>query len=135
MKKISCSGVIFLTNDNKILLEDRRIINKHGELWSFFGGSMKEGETHEQAMRREIKEEMGYEIDNYNFFKKYTFIPSNNSNLELTYYMYTAQAPDIKSLNIHKKGGIKEFSPEEALNLQITDTDKQIIRDLIAELD
>ena len=134
MKKCSCAGVIFITDEKKILLEDRRRINKHGEEWSFFGGSMEQRETHEQAMKREIKEEMGFEIDNYKYFKKYTFIPSNNPNLELTYHMYISQAPNINSLDIHEKGEIGEFYPEEALNLVITDIDKKIIRDFIAEL-
>lgn len=134
MERISCSGVIFVTDKKKILLEDRGRINKHGEEWSFFGGSIEQGETHEQAMKREIKEEMGYEIQNYKYFNKYTFIPSNNPDLELTYYMYIAPAPDIHSLNIHKKAGINEFHPEEALKLKITDIDKKIIRDLIMEL-
>ena len=134
MKKISCAGVIFVTDDNRILLEDRRRINKHGEQWSFFGGSMEEGETHEQAMKREIEEEMGFNVENYKYFNKYTFIPSNKPDLELTYHMYVAKAPDIKSLNIHKKGGIREFSLEEALKLEITDIDKKRIRDLMEEL-
>lgn len=131
MKKISCAGVIFLTDENNILLEDRRRINKHGEEWSFFGGSVEKGETHEEAMKREIQEEMGFEIKDYKYFKKYTFIPSNKPDLELTYHMYIAQVENKKVFNIHKKGGIGEFSLEEALELEIMDIDKEIIRDLM----
>ncbi len=133
MNKISCAGVIFLTSDNKVVLEDRRKINKHGEHWSFFGGSVEEGESYEEAMRREIKEEMGFEIQWYKFFKKYTFVPDNNPNLELTYYMYLAKAPDFKILDIHKQGGVGIFTFEQAMNLEITEIDKKIILDIMNE--
>ncbi|MBI2356540.1 NUDIX hydrolase [Candidatus Dojkabacteria bacterium] len=130
MQKIECAGVIFITSDNKILLEDRRKIKKHGEHWSFFGGSIEKGETPEQAMKREINEEMGYRIDNYTLFNKYTFIPVNKPDLELTYYMYLAKAPLIKDLKIHSRGGIKGFTLRQALRLRITDKDKDILREV-----
>lgn len=134
MKKISCAGVIFITSENKLLLEDRRKIKKHGEHWSFFGGSVEKGETHKKAMKREIREETGIDIEDYKYFKKYKFIPENNQNLELTYHMYIAKAPDINKLKIHKKGDVKEFTFKEALNLKITQKDKEIIKDVEAFL-
>ncbi|OGC43768.1 hypothetical protein A3J98_00580 [candidate division WS6 bacterium RIFOXYC1_FULL_33_10] len=134
MNKISCAGVIFLTSDNKVLLEDRRKINKHGEHWSFFGGSVEKGETHKQAMKREIKEEMGYDIKKYSYFKKYTFIPTNKPDLQLTYHMYLAKAPDIDTLNIHSRGGIKVFTLKQALRLKITEKDKEILNDIRVSL-
>lgn len=130
MNKISCAGVIFITPDNKVLLEDRRRIKKHGEHWSFFGGSVEAGETHEETMKREIREEIGYQIEDYKYFKKYTFIPKNNPNLELTYHMYTAKAPNLSTLTVHSRGGIKEFTFKQALRLRITEKDKEILRDI-----
>lgn len=56
MNIIHCAGVIFLTKENRVLLEDRRKIKKHGEHWSFFGGSVEEGETPEQTMKKGIAE-------------------------------------------------------------------------------
>ncbi|MDY0097210.1 MAG: NUDIX hydrolase [Candidatus Dojkabacteria bacterium] len=134
MQKISCAGVIFLTSKNKVLLEDRRRIKKHGEHWSFFGGSIEKGETHKQAMKREIREEIGYDIKRYSYFKKYTFVPTNKPDLELTYHMYIAKAPDIEVLNIHKRGGIKAFTIKQALRLRITQKDKQILKDVLTYL-
>ena len=129
MNKIYCSGVIFISN-NKLLLEDRRNINKHGEHWSFFGGSIEKGETHKEAMIREIKEEMGFDIKEYKYFNKYTFIPNNNPNLEITYHMYISKSPDLNILKIHSRGGVKEFTFKQALRLKITDIDKKIIKDV-----
>lgn len=86
-------------------------------------------------MKREIREETGIDIKSYKYFKKYTFIPQNNHNLELTYHIYIAKAPDINKLKIHERGNVKEFTFKEALKLKITQEDKEIITDLEAFLD
>ena len=67
MKLIECSGVIFLDSNNRVLLEDRRRIKKHGEHWSFFGGTKEKDESVEQCLLREIKEELGLKLVDYNF--------------------------------------------------------------------
>ena len=130
MQKISCAGVIFITSDNKVLLEDRRKIRKHKEHWSFFGGSVEKGETHEETMKREIEEETGFRIKEYKYFKEYTFIPNNNPDLELTYHMYIAQAPGLDTLTIHSRGGIKAFTFKQAFRLSTTEKDKEILNDV-----
>jgi len=128
MRKIRCSGAIFLDGKNRILLEDRRKIRKHGEHWSFFGGTMKDRETKEETLKREIWEEMHYKIRRYSFFKKYTFTPIKT--LHLTYYMYIAPCPKFNEIIIHKKASAKLFTLNQALKLRITDIDKKIIMDI-----
>lgn len=127
MKHIKCSGVIF-HDVLRLLLEDRRRINKHGEHWSFFGGVIEEGESIEEALKKEIMEELSYPLKAYTFFKKYTFNP--NKELKLTYYMFTTSLPDFKELKVYKKAKIKLWTFKQALRLKITDIDKRIIRDL-----
>jgi mutator protein MutT len=131
MKKIHCAGVIFITSENKVLLEDRRRIKKHQEHWSFFGGSVEKGETHEEAMIREIREETNFLIKDYEYFKKYVFSPKEKPDLELTYHMYLARSPNLKKMKIHERGGAKEFTFKQALKLRITEKDKEILRDVL----
>ncbi len=130
MRKISCAGVVFINENNKVLLEDRRRIKKHGEHWSFFGGSIEEDETPEQTMKREIKEEMGFDMKDYKYFNKYVFVPKNNPDLEITYHMYIAKTPNIDELTIHSKGDKKEFTIKQALRLKITEKDREILKDV-----
>ena len=54
-------GVIF--NDARDILISQRSTDSHqGGLWEFPGGKIEEGETLEQALGRELKEELGIAI-------------------------------------------------------------------------
>lgn len=49
--------------EGKMLLEHRSNIRKSFPgYWALFGGRIEEGEKPEQAVRREIKEELGYDL-------------------------------------------------------------------------
>lgn len=132
MKKIVCAGAIFIDDNNYVLLEDRRKIKKHGEHWSFFGGTKEKGETIKECLVREIKEELNYDLLNYDFFIKYNF---QVENLDLTYHMYIATMPDLTKLKVHKKASLKKFSIKQALRLKITSADKYIFTKLQSFLD
>lgn len=62
---------IFYTPDKRILLQDRRDRSKVGEEWGFFGGSIEEGETPEQAMLREMQEELAFTPTEYTYIGLY----------------------------------------------------------------
>ncbi|MCB2078794.1 MAG: (deoxy)nucleoside triphosphate pyrophosphohydrolase [Novosphingobium sp.] len=47
----------------KVLMQQRRLTAVHGGLWEFPGGKVEAGETPEQALAREIREELAVEID------------------------------------------------------------------------
>jgi len=71
MKKIAA---IILENDNRELLLYLRD-NKPGipfpNCWDLIGGHVEEGETPEEALIREVKEELGITLDDFRFFRKY----------------------------------------------------------------
>jgi len=72
MKKCTCdlckfenpktSTAAIIINDQKLLVVKRNYEPFKGD-WDFLGGFAQEGETPEEAHKREIKEELGVEID------------------------------------------------------------------------
>ena len=52
-----------ILKDNKVLICQRKEDDAFPLLWEFPGGKVEERETHPQALVREIKEELGVEIE------------------------------------------------------------------------
>jgi mutator protein MutT len=69
MKKIIVTGGAIIKDEKgRILLQKR---SDYGN-WGLPGGAMEPGESIEETMIREVKEETGLTIDDYNFYSVYT---------------------------------------------------------------
>lgn len=55
------AGVIY--KNNKFLIAQRNLKKAQGGLWEFPGGKVEEGESYENALAREIKEEFNANIE------------------------------------------------------------------------
>lgn len=55
------AGVIY--KDNKFLIAQRNLKKAQGGLWEFPGGKVEKGESYENALTREIKEEFNANIE------------------------------------------------------------------------
>lgn len=65
-------SLLLIVKDNKFLLVKRSPEDDyHPNQWALPGGSMEEGETPEEALIREVREELGISVSNYNFFNDY----------------------------------------------------------------
>ncbi len=62
MKSVTAA---ILIKEDKILIAKRSGIDKQAGKWEFPGGTVEDGETHEQCLKREMKEE--FDIDEKRF--------------------------------------------------------------------
>lgn len=67
IKRTIVSALIF-SKDDKLLMgkKDPTKGGVYSDCWHIPGGGIDEGETFEQALRREVKEEVGLDISSYN---------------------------------------------------------------------
>ncbi|MFI4962310.1 MAG: (deoxy)nucleoside triphosphate pyrophosphohydrolase, partial [Legionellales bacterium] len=61
---------IITDEKNHILVTQRPLHASHGGFWEFPGGKLEANETPENALIREIKEEVGLEIKDFRWLKE-----------------------------------------------------------------
>ncbi len=62
MKIVLVAAVALIDKDGRVLLSKRPAHKQLGGLWEFPGGKVEPGETLEEALRREVREETGVRI-------------------------------------------------------------------------
>ena len=88
-KKHKQIGVAVITNsEGKILIDRRQSGGEMGGLWEFPGGKIEFGETVEECIRREIKEELNIEIT---VGDRLTTISHDYQNFKVTLYVHFCQ--------------------------------------------
>ena len=65
------AGAIIFNNDGKVLLLKHRF--RAGSGWGIPGGFLEAGEQPEEAMRRELREEIGLEVEEVEIFTSRSF--------------------------------------------------------------
>ena len=91
--------------------------------WVLFGGGVKGDKTPEAALAREIKEELGYDIQNVKFFNEY----ADRGIKQIIYIL--AEPVEIENLKLGEGAAMRFFSSAELQNLNIGFNFKQIIGD------
>ena len=128
MIKRNVALVLFYDNKGNILVQDRREKSRIGEEYGFFGGQIEEGETPEQALKREIKEELGINIKNFKYFKKLKQI-IKEADLYLERTIFISKMPNIKNIEVSEgKPIIIKF--EDSFNLKFVPGDIDLIKEI-----
>lgn len=97
MKTIEVVAAI-IREDDRIFIT-RRGYGEFVDMWEFPGGKIEIGELREEALKREIKEELELEIDNLKFL---VTIDYDYSNFHLTMHCYDCNiSGGVLSLNAH----------------------------------
>lgn len=124
------AGVILIADNGNVLLQCRDENNKwNQDSWSEFGGQIEEGETPEEAIKRELKEELGIGLADLKFFKKYE-LQRQKGIYEQFVFTASLNCP-LESLKKQQKEGkdLAFFNCEEIKNLKMADYTREILKD------
>ena len=131
MKERHVSAMVFYDKDKRILLQDRRNIKKFGEEWGFFGGGIESGETPEQALVREMKEELDYDItEEARHIKTFDFtFPERDFRLVVHVFIMPL-ADKLQKFKVLEGDGAELYTIAEARKLKMFDSDHIILDEL-----
>ncbi len=128
------AGIILIANDGRILLQYRDKDNRwNQDSWSEFGGQIEEGETPEEAVKRELKEELGIELTGLKLFKKYE-LQRKKGIYEQFVFTASLNYP-LESLKKQQKEGkdLALFTYEQTKGLKMADYTKEILEEFFKE--
>lgn len=81
------AGVV--THAGKVLIGQRKRNDWHGGKWEFPGGKIEPGEAPEQALARELREELGIEAAIGELLQRYQFSYNERPPVDLIFYSVT----------------------------------------------
>jgi len=133
--KTSKVAIILLYDKENVLFQDRKKISKHGEEYGFFGGHMEGEESPEQTLKRELKEELGIDInklENLEFFKQFD-TKISQWNREIKRSVFLAKMPDIKNLKV-TEGKAITINIKDTFNLKMIPGDLELLKEIYEHL-
>jgi 8-oxo-dGTP diphosphatase len=90
-----------LQNDGKILIGQRMPRQSHPLKWEFPGGKVEPGESPEQALARELEEELGISGAAGEVMTRYPFTYLGKDPIELIFFRVRHFSGEPQNLNFH----------------------------------
>lgn len=123
------SLIILYDSEKRFLLQhrtaDARLLPDH---WAFFGGGLKDGETPEDALRREALEELNYKVKAPKLIMELDF---KEGSTEGHLYVYIdAFDGDMSILKLQEGQGWGWYKASEINGLKMIERDRQIIKSI-----
>ena len=130
MKKIAA---IILENDNGeilLYLRDGKPGIPFPHHWDLIGGHVEEGETPEQALVREAREELNYDLKDFKFFKEYVCLEGDAyPNIK---YIYSGRFNEpVEKITLLEGEYAKYFAREEIRDVKFANILKSIVLDYL----
>jgi 8-oxo-dGTP diphosphatase len=134
MKEIAA---IILENDKGeflLYLRDNKPDIPFPDHWDLIGGHVEEGETPEDALIREVKEELDIDLKDYTFYKKYECL-TGDAYENIKYIYYGKINLPIKEITLLEGVRPQYFSREEIPDIKFANILKSIVMNYIADSD
>lgn len=98
--------------------------------WDFFGGHVEEAETPEAALVREVKEEIGIELEHWNFFRRYVCTDGDAyPNIKYLYWARIDQTAE--ELTLYEGQRLMSMALEQRRDLKFANILGQVLEDFI----
>ena len=111
-----------LKENGLYLIAQRKKDDDYGLRWEFPGGKLREGETGEECIVRELKEELNIDVEVMGFYDEFV-----EGDLTILYYLVRRVSGKF-TLNEHEK--IQWVFPDELDNYDLLSGDREIARKL-----
>jgi len=134
MKEIAA---IILENDKReflLYLRDNKPDIPFPDHWDLIGGHIEEGETPEEALIREVKEELDIDLKDYTFYKRYDCL-TGDAYENIKYIYYGKINLPIEEITLMEGVRPQYFSRAEIPNVKFANILKSIVMNYISESD
>lgn len=119
-----------IRNDDRYLVGQRPANKAQGGLWEFMGGKIEPGETPEQALARECREELSLEIENAHIIDSVVH-EYPEKTIRLTLISCSPKSGSIPKALEHQQ--IRWVTREEMAELDFAPADRDLIQKVFAK--
>lgn len=121
-----------IIRNNKVLLGLRTGTRVYSGYWDLFGGSIENEEQVEDALLRELEEELGIIVKDSEFLAKVTDThPITNQKYIHNIYLIKSWTGELKNKSQHEHAEIKWFDKNHVRNLKMVPWVKRLVLNVL----
>lgn len=130
MVRVTATGLV--VRDGRVLLGRRTSAIRFAGMWDAFGGHLERGESPEEALRRELREELGIRVTSAEPLGEYDDLdPTSRETFRHHLFLVTAWDGEPHVAN-EEHSEIRWFPPSEVEALELMPSLKDAIRTRVA---
>lgn len=124
--KRDVSVIILFDRYGKILLQQRTDDDRYNPgNWALFGGGIDRGEQPESALKREAKEELGFDVQNPHLANKRVYSFGDQQG---DLYVFVEECINKNQITLGEGQGMAWFLEEDIENIRMHNLDRESIR-------
>ena len=130
MARVTATALI--VREGRVLLGHRTSAVRFARMWDAFGGHLEPGETPQEALRRELEEELGIGVKRADFLEVYEDVdPTSGESFRHHLFLVTGWGGETRIAN-EEHAEVRWFRPDEVGNLDLTSHLKSAIHERVS---